>query len=226
MPGIHDNHRQRLRNRFLEEGLQSFEPHEVMELLLTYSIDRRDVNPLAHTLIKTFGSIDKVLEAPPDLLARVDGVGERTVVFLKLIPAVTAYYLNSKNREIRELDTTEKLADYLIPKFLDKTIECSYLVCLDNRLRLLSCTQISEGTETQTPFPIRKVTDILLRTRATAAVVAHNHPNGFPVPSSTDLTVTEDLCQHLKRVEVKLLDHIIVSGADYVSMRDIGAFQP
>ena len=225
MPNIHDEHRKRLRNRFLQEGLSSFEPHQVLELLLTYAIPRKDVNPIAHDLLKTFGSIDRVFDAPIGALEKVDGIGDVAAAFIKLIPEISARYVDSKNKDMKVLDSTQKLTDYLIPKFMGKTVECSCLLSFNNRLQLLNYSMISEGSVTTTPFPIRQVTGLLLRYRATAAVIAHNHPNGFTTPSKADFIVTQELYRYLQKMEVRLLDHIIISGQDGLSMRDEGYFQ-
>ena len=225
MANIHDKHRQRLRKRFLQEGLSSFEPHQVLELLLTYAIPRKDVNPTAHDLLNTFGTIDKVFDAPFNALTKIDGVGDVTASLLKLVPELSACYIDSKNKGMKVLDTTEKLKEFLIPKFLGKTVECSCLLSLNSRLQLLNYSMISEGTVTSTPFPIRQVTDLLLRHRATAAVIAHNHPNGFTTPSKADFIVTQELYRYLQKMEVKLIDHIIISGQDGLSMREEGYFQ-
>ena len=219
---IHKAHRLRLRKRFCEEGLRSFEPHQVLELLLTYAIPQKDVNPLAHDLLNAFGTIDKVFEAPQEKLIKIKGMGEYSATLIRLAGAISVYYKDSKNRDMQILDSTEKLGEFLIPKFLDKTVECTYLLSMDNRLNLLNCTMISEGSVTQTPFPLRKVMDTLLNFRATAAVIAHNHPNGFALPSSTDRLMTQELQECLKKIEVELLDHIIVSGSDFVSLRNSG----
>jgi len=222
MDNVHKDHRSRIRNRFLKEGLEAFEPHQALELLLTYAIPQKDVNPLAHDLLNTFGTIDKVFEAPFEELIKVKGIGEYSASLIRLAGAIPAYYTNSQNKDVRVLDSTEKLGKFFIPKFLGKTVECTYLLSMDNRLHVLDCSKISEGSVTEAPFPFRKVMDVLLRFRATAAVIAHNHPNGFALPSNTDCVVTRELMEYLERIEIQLLDHIIVSGKEYTSLRDSG----
>ena len=202
MENVHKEHRKRLRNRFQKEGLQSFEPHQVLELLLTYAIPQKDVNPIAHDLLNTFGTIDKVLEAPLQDLEKVNGIGEYAATLIRLAGAVSAYYADSKNQDMQILDSTEKLGKFF--------------------LRLLDCSVISEGSVTEAPLPLRKVIDTLLRFRATAAVIAHNHPNGFALPSSADCMMTQELMNCLQKIEVQLLDHIIVSGNEFTSLRDSG----
>lgn len=223
MSQMHTGHRARLRKRFCKEGLQNFEPHEVLELLLTYAITRKDTNPLAHTLLDYFGSMDAVLEAPVEELMKVPGMGEQSAVLLNLIPSLTAYYLNEKNTcSHRILDSTEKIGHYLIPLFVGKTEEVTYLLSLNNRNQLLGCDLVSKGSITYVPMYFRKISEILLRRQATAAVVAHNHPSGFALPSGKDAETTKMLFVFLQQMEVRLIDHIIVADHDFVSLRDSG----
>ena len=224
MSQMHMGHRERLRERFRKEGLENFEPHEVLEFLLTYAITRKDTNPIAHGLLERFGSFEAVLEAPEEELMEVYGMGERSASLIHLMPALSAYYLGEKNTHSHLLcDSTERMGQYLVPKFLGKTEECSYLLCLNNRRQLLGCVEISEGSVSSAPIYFRKISQILLRYQATAAVIAHNHPKGFALPSADDIRVTKQLSTFLRQMEVELVDHIIVSGTDYVSLRDSGA---
>ena len=223
MPMTHEGHRERLRERFRKEGLANFQPHEVLEFLLTYSISRRDTNPIAHNLLDRFGSLEGVLEASEEELMEVDGVGERSATLIHLMPALSAYYLNDKNSRSHFIcDSTSKMGQYLIPKYLGKAEECSYLLSLNNRKQLISCDLVGHGSVSSSPIYFRKVSQILLRHQATAAVISHNHPKGFALPSSEDIQVTRMLADFTRHLEVELLDHIIVSGTDYVSLRDSG----
>lgn len=225
MPMTHEGHRERLRERFRKEGLANFQPHEVLEFLLTYSISRRDTNPIAHNLLDRFGSLEGVLEASEEELMEVDGVGERSATLIHLMPALSAYYLNDKNSRAHFIcDSTSKMGQYLIPKYLGKAEECSYLLSLNNRKQLISCDLVGHGSVSSSPIYFRKVSQILLRHQATAAVISHNHPKGFALPSSEDIQVTRMLADFTRHLEVELLDHIIVSGTDYVSLRDSGVF--
>ena len=225
MPMTPEGHRERLRERFRKEGLANFQPHEVLEFLLTYSISRRDTNPIAHNLLDRFGSLEGVLEASEEELMEVDGVGERSATLIHLMPALSAYYLNDKNSRSHFIcDSTSKMGQYLIPKYLGKAEECSYLLSLNNRKQLISCDLVGHGSVSSSPIYFRKVSQILLRHQATAAVISHNHPKGFALPSSEDIQVTRMLADFTRHLEVELLDHIIVSGTDYVSLRDSGVF--
>ena len=225
MPQTHEGHRERLRERFRKEGLENFQPHEVLEFLLTYSISRKDTNPIAHNLLDHFGSFEAVLEATEEELLEVEGIGERSASLIHLIPALSAYYLDEKNSRSHLIcDSTTKIGQYLIPKYLGQTEECSYLLSLNNRRQLLGCDLVSHGSVSSSPIYFRKISQILLRHQATAAVISHNHPKGFALPSSDDIGVTKLLANFTRQLEVELLDHIIVSGTDYVSLRESGVF--
>ena len=225
MPQTHEGHRERLRERFRKEGLENFQPHEVLEFLLTYTISRKDTNPIAHNLLDRFGSFEAVLEATEDELAQVDGIGERSATLIHLIPAISAYYLNAKSSQTHFIcDSTKKIGQYLVPKYLGQTDECVYLLSLNNRKQLLACDLVGHGSVSSSPVYFRKISQILLRHEATAAVISHNHPKGFALPSSEDINITRALSSFLKSLEVELLDHIIISGTDFVSLRDSGVF--
>ena len=134
---MHEGHRKRLRETFLKNGLDNFQSHNVLEMLLFYTIPRSDTNETAHRLMDRFGSLSAVLEAPVDELMKVKGVGERTAAFLHLIPEITRVYLKDKQENIKVLDTPEKVAAYLLPYFVGKTKENIVLLCLDNKLSLI-----------------------------------------------------------------------------------------
>ena len=225
MPQTHEGHRERLRERFRKEGLENFQPHEVLEFLLTYTISRKDTNPIAHNLLDRFGSFEGVLEATEEELAQVDGIGERSATLIHLIPAISAYYLNAKSSQTLFIcDSTKKIGQYLVPKYLGQTDECVYLLSLNNRKQLLACDLVGHGSVSSSPVYFRKISQILLRHEATAAVISHNHPKGFALPSTEDINITRALSSFLKSLEVELLDHIIISGTDFVSLRDSGVF--
>ena len=141
---LHTNHRERLRDRFLKDGLDSFEPHNVLELLLFYAQPRGDMNPLAHRLIDTFGSLSGVLDAAIEDLCSIKGMGKNTAVFLKMIPQLCRYYLDDKYQNGFIIDSTQKAGEFLLPKFVGRTNEVVYLVCLDNKGKVIHTTQVIE----------------------------------------------------------------------------------
>ena len=222
MEELHKGHRDRLRKRMLEKGLDHFEKHEVLELLLFHAIPRRDTNELAHRLINTFGSLSGVMDAPYEELLKVPGMGPTAAALLKMIPQILRVYLCDQQERGGRLDSTAKLGQFLLSRYVGCRVERTYLLCLDNTGRLLACRMLSEGSLEQVPIIPRQVAEEAMRTGATAVVLAHNHPNGFALPSTPDVTLTRTLYLALDGVGVHLADHIIVAQDHYYSMLDAG----
>ena len=223
---IHDGHRQRLKTRFREEGLDHFKEHEVLELLLYYTIPRKDTNPIAHELINRFGSLAQVLEARPEELAKVDGMGDSAATFLSLITSVGRYYL--VNRTIQEtiLPTIEKCGQYLVPFFHGRRNEMVYILCLDAKCKVLCCKEMGEGSVNSAGVPLRRIVEPALGANATSVILAHNHPSGFAVPSGEDVQATKRVALALDAVEIQLVDHIVVADDDFVSLAQSGWYHP
>ena len=223
---IHDGHRQRLKNRFREEGLDHFEEHEVLELLLYYTIPRRDTNPIAHELLRKFGTLAQVLDARPEELAKVDGVGDSAATFLSLITSVGRYYLVNRTMQETILPSVEKCGHYLVPFFHGRRNEMVYILCLDAKCKVLCCKEMGEGSVNSAGVPIRRIVEAALGANATSVVLAHNHPSGFAVPSGEDIQTTRRVALALDAVEIQLVDHIIVSDDDFVSLAQSGFYNP
>lgn len=221
---LHGGHRERLKHRFDQQGLDGFEPHTVLELLLFYALPRVDTNVIAHRLIGRFGSLSKVLEAPKEELVKVKGVGENAATLIKLIPELSRYYLDEKNNPGIMLDSTTKAGEFVRTKFIGRANEITYLVCLDSKGKVIYSEKIADGTVTTTSVQIRTIVEVITRVNAVSIILAHNHPAGFALPSSADLAITKRIQEALKALGVELLDHIIVgeAAADYVSLRDSG----
>lgn len=218
---IHIGHRDRMKKRFLEHGLDTFDELHTLELILFYAISRRDVNPLAHRLLDTFGSLAAVLDAPAEELMKVEGVGENTAVFLKLLPQIGRRYEISRSAKIR-LDSSKKAGEYLMPRFLTESGEAVYMVCLDAKCEVLYCGCIGRGSLQETGVDLRKIVELALRYNAGSVILAHNHPSGIALPSGADVETTRRLSEALRVVHVRLADHIIVAADDFVSMADSG----
>ncbi|NOY80670.1 MAG: DNA repair protein RadC [Kiritimatiellaeota bacterium] len=215
---VHLGHRDRLRARFLEEGLDGFEDHQVLELLLFQAIPRGDTNPIAHRLIKRFGSFAAVLEADPTDLATVEGVGQRAAAFLSMIPAVTRRYFHDRVAQDRsQLTDSEAVAGYVVPLMAGRSEEVFYVLCLDTHCRVLYAALVGKGTVKDAHVHPRHVVEAALRHRASSVVLAHNHPTGTAKPSKHDYRLTEILARALGPLEIRILDHIIVAGEDWYS---------
>lgn len=219
---IHEGHRQRLKDRFLEEGLDGFTDVQVLELLLFYCIPRKDTNPIAHALLKRFGTLSQVLEAPVEDLVKVSGISRNAATLLHLITQTGRYYLVDRANQNRILPTIEKCAAYMLPYFFGRTVETVFLLCLDAKCKVLCCKEIGEGSVNSAGISVRKIVECALAAKASTVVLAHNHPSGVAVPSGEDVVTTRRIAMALRAVEIHLADHIVVADDDYVSMAQSG----
>lgn len=223
--GIHDGHRERMRQEFLQGGLDGFSDVRALELLLCYSRPQGDVNPLAHALLSSFGSLSGVLDADPADLRRVPGVGQNTVVLLKLFPALSAKYLASRTRKDVDGATTEGLWNIFSPYFFGARNEMAFVGCFDNNLKLLGVRKVSEGGPNASDISVRLLSYAALSLNASVVVLAHNHPSGTAEPSDADLSTTNFLRAHLRPMEIDLYDHVILTDEEIYSLRRNGYFQ-
>lgn len=218
----HDGHRERMRQRFLREGLMHFEDHNILELLLFYALPRRDTNLLAHQLMETFGSLDAVFDAPPEALTQINGIGENAAVLIHLVPEIARRYGMAKEGAATVLRDADAAGRFLLPRFSGVRTEQVYLVCLDARFKVLDCRCMASGGASSAVFDLRRIVEVALNRNAAGVILAHNHTNGIALPSKEDEDVTLRLRDALSAVSVKLVDHIVVAEDDYVSMSDNG----
>ena len=223
---IHDGHRQRLKDRFRQEGLDKFDEIQVLELLLFYAIPQRDTNPLAHRLLDHFGSLAQVLEAPAEELEKVSGAGANVATLLSLTTALARYYMVNRGNQTAILTSTEMCGDYLLPYFVGRRNETVFLLCLDAKCKVLGCKEVGEGSVNSASGPIRRIVEMALGMNATSVVLAHNHPSGLAIPSGEDVQTTRRLAMALDTVDITLADHIVVADDDYVSMAQSGLYHP
>lgn len=219
---MHTGHRERLKQRFLEEGLDNFTDVQALELLLFYGIVRQDTNPIAHNLIAHFGSLSQVLEASPAELKKVKGISEHTAILLNLIPQLGRYYQVDCTQRMEILPTLDACGAYLVPRFFGRTRETVFLLCLDAKCKVLCCKEVGEGSVNAASISQRKVVETALAANATTVVLAHNHPSGIALPSDEDVQTTRRIAAALQAVEIQLADHIVVAEGDYVSMVQSG----
>lgn len=222
---IHDGHRQRLKERFEKNGLDGFEPHQVLELLLFYCIPRKDTNDTAHELIKRFGSVDGVLEAPVAELKKVPGMGEASANFIRFLHEFDRYRQDHHTDRPMILNTVEQCGNYLVPKFHNRRNEMVFLLCLDAKCKVICCKEVGEGSVNSASIPIRRLVEMALAANATSVVLAHNHPSGLALPSDEDICTTKRIAMALSAVEVQLVDHIVVADGDFVSMAQSGLYR-
>lgn len=214
-------HRQRLRERFEKSGLDSFAPHEVLELLLTLAVPRRDVKEPAKKLLARFGSLRGVLDAPLEDLRQIRGLGQVTPVALRVIREAANLYLQQVAEERTSLlapDTLYQFWRSRLGGLQNEVFEVAYLDSAYNLLRD-GVETLTEGTVDRAAVYPRRVVEAALRRGATAVVVAHNHPNGNVSPSEQDKTLTRALVLAAETVQIKVVDHLVVSKDEIFSFR-------
>ena len=219
---IHTGHRDRLRQRFLADGLDSFNEINALELLLFYCVPRKDTNELAHRLLDHFGSYCNVLNAPYEELKKVHGVSDQVATYLKLQGEAVRYYLTNRNTRGIVIKTTEDYGEYLCSYFAGRSNETVFLLCLDAKCKVICCREISEGSVNAAGVSIRKIVDVAISSNATSVILAHNHPSGVAVPSTADVQTTMQVYDALAAVDVVLVDHVVVNDDDFTSMAQSG----
>ena len=220
--GIHDGHREKMRQRFLKGGLENFADHEVLELLLYYAIPRQDTNPIAHALMERYGALSAVLNAPVEDLKKVPGIGESAAILLKLAPQVYSRARLADAEQETVLNTVSRVGAYLLERFSGERNEVLYQLCLDRKGRLLACKRLGEGGVTNVDLNVRLLMENAILTSASVVILAHNHPSGVALPSDDDRAATKRAKDALDTIGVKLVDHIIVADGDFVSMEQSG----
>ena len=219
---IHKDHRQRLKNRFLEQGLDNFTQIQALELLLFYAIPQKDTNPIAHALLDRFGSLSGVLDADFEQLRQVPGISDHSATLLHLVTELGRYYQVNCGQQVKSLTTLDACGEYLLPYFFGRRQETVFLLCLDAKCKVLGCREVGQGSVNSAGISIRKIVETALSTNATTVILAHNHPSGVAVPSREDIETTRRVAAALAAVEVHLADHMVVADGDYVSMVQSG----
>ena len=217
---IHTGHRGRVKEEFLTRGVEGWPDHRIVELLLFYAIPQGDVNPLAHVLVDRFGSLEGVLDALPEELMKVKGMGEHSVTLLKLIPAVTGRYLEGRTGPGTIIHTAAEAGHVLAPYFYGVRNEMVYILCLDAKEKLLGVKKISEGNNTNSDVTIRRVAEECLALRASFCYLAHNHVSDIALPSPADMNTTSVIRAALEPLGVHLVDHLVFSDGDLVSIQE------
>jgi DNA repair protein RadC len=219
----HAGHRQRVRNRFAREGMESFEDHQILELILFYAIPRGDTNLIGHRLLKHFGRLSAVFDARISDLQQVPGVGEQAAVLINTLPALMRrYHIDRIVRDAPILNSAEAVSQYLKPLMAGRTREVFYVLCLDSRLRVKFPAQIAQGTVKDAYVHPREVVEAALAHNASAVVLAHNHPSGHLAPSQADHSLTRQLVNVLGIIDINVLDHVIIADDDSYSFAEMG----
>jgi len=215
-------HRQRLREKFLQSGLDGFHDYEVVELLLTLATPRKDCKDAAKAALKRFKTLQAVLEASPQLLCEVPGIGPKNSFGLQLIKAVADRYLAKRLLHRDPITNSRELFDFLNHTIRDLHRERFVAVFLDARNRVIDTETLFEGTLTGSSVYPREVVLSALNNHAAAMIFAHNHPSGDPEPSTEDIALTRQLVFACAVVGVTVHEHLIIGDNRYFSFADQG----
>ena len=212
-------HRQRLREKFENSGQEAFPDYELLELILTYSIPRRDVKPIAKELLNRFHTFPGVMDARPDDLAQVPGLGANSITLLKLIRDANVRYLGRTLESLPLLDSPQLFADYARMKLGGRDCEITLVFYLNTQNRLIRCDSLGSGSvDAVSIFPSEVARNALL-CGAQSVVLCHNHPGGTCRPSRDDESVTFEIRNALGPLGIVLLDHVVVSRFGFYSYR-------
>lgn len=217
-----EGHRERLRQKFLTQNLNVLQDYEILEGLLMYAIPRRDVKPLAKTLLETFHSIGGVLCAPTEKLREIKGVSDGTIAFFRLIQASTAGILRRELNSQPALHGWDKIMDYCYVELGREVKESVHILFLDTHWHLISDEKLQEGTINFTLIYPREIIQKVLNSGASSFILIHNHPSGEVKPSQDDIRLTKKLDSMSKALNILFLDHIIISKIGALSFQDEG----
>lgn len=218
----HDGHRDRIKKKFLESGFNSFEEHEILEMLLFYSIPRKNTNEIAHNLINKFGNIYKVCNADVELLQEVDGISYNSAILLKMIPSLCKEYTKNIDMDFNFNDINTILK-FCINQYTGETTEILKAIYLDNVSNLIACVDIcSMNSRNSVIVNATKIIERAEKYKSSKIILIHNHPNGSIVPSQEDIISTNKLIKIFRELRLNILDHIIVANDKAISMVNNG----
>ncbi len=220
---MHEGHREALRNRFMREGgFDHFEDHQILELLLFYANTRQDTNPIAHELIDSFGSLKGVLEARPEMLATVKGIGPQAATLISMVVPLTRVWNRCAMSKPDRIGNSREAEKYCLSLVAGNRTERFYVIALNAQCNVLGRRRISEGSLSEVSAYPRLVMETALNYNAHSVLLCHNHPGGTCAPSQEDIASTLQLQRLLNGVGILVLDHIIVAGSVTYSMIEHG----
>ncbi|MEA1995858.1 MAG: DNA repair protein RadC [Campylobacterota bacterium] len=215
-------HRQRIKDKYKKSGVVGWLDYEVLELVLSYAIARKDTKPIAKELMARFKTLNGVLDADSKELKSVSGISEHTTLFLKLLKDIAVLYLKNDLHNKDLLSSPELVFDYLKASLKGCVDEEFKALFLNNRNQLIAIETLQTGTVNRSVVYPRKIVERSLYHHAVGVIIAHNHPAGTLTPSKEDGAVTKAIKDALRTVEITLLDHIIIGGNDYFSFKSKG----
>ena len=219
---IHKDHRKRVKERFLQEGLDHFSQVQALEMLLFYAVPRQDTKVITKRLIDQFGSLQAVFHTPPDRLMQEAGLTEATAALIAMLPQLARKIEEQQAQENARIRSTLDAGRDVIAMFRGRQDESVRILCLNASGKVVRRARIAEGDVNAVHFPIRKLVEEALACKAVSVILAHNHPGGTMAPSQEDLDATKAANAALETVGIRLLDHLIVAGDNYCSLREEG----
>ena len=222
-------HRERIKEKFLKNGIDGFAEYEILELLLTYCIPRKDTKPIAKELLNKFKNLDNVFKADFDKLSAVDGLGKNSIAFLKLIgdlPSII-YKDELKNKKLIDKETLkisnkDILLKYLRNKIGYEEIEKFYVLYLSSSNEVIEFEENSVGTLDRSSVYPREIYKKIINLNAKSVILAHNHPSDNITPSKCDIELTNEIAKGLKNFGALLIEHIIITKNSYFSFLEEG----
>lgn len=220
----HFGHRKRIQEKYLKSSIELFQDYEILELLLTYAIPRKDTKIEAKNLIKKFGTIENVLKAKEEELLKIEGIGKSTISFLKLMGELPSVFYKNKIRESENIliKSKDSLIRFLREKIAFEKIEKFFVLYLSSSNELLAYEEKSSGTIDRSSIYPREIYKDVIKYNAKAIIIAHNHPSENLKPSRSDLDITKELAEGLKNFDALLLEHIIITKTSYFSFLEEG----
>ncbi|HJO92849.1 MAG TPA: DNA repair protein RadC [Victivallales bacterium] len=214
---LYIGHRQRLRERFIVGGYKAFQQYELLELLLTYSIQRRDVKPVAKILVQKFGSISKVFDAEYNELKNITGIGDSSAILINLFKGLSIEYHVDKVKEMKQLSSPGNVYSFLDSLISGSRDEKFVSLYLNTKNKLIDYEISSEGVADHAVVYPRKIIRKALELNATSLIIAHNHPSGEIAPSKEDISLTESIKSVCSTMDISLVDHLIIGDGSYYS---------
>jgi DNA repair protein RadC len=213
-------HRKRLKQKFLTAGIEAFHEYEVVELLLTFAIPRKDVKPLAKDLLREFGSLKGIVDAEIGDLARISGIGKESAIVIKFIRELATLYLEQKAKAKPQIACTSELFDFCRTAMGGKKDEEFCVIYLDAQNQIIEFEIVQKGIANQAVVYPRQVLEKALRKKASALILAHNHPSGHVRPSDADIRLTRTIQETAKALDILIHDHIIIGENRFFSFRE------
>jgi DNA repair protein RadC len=218
-------HRKRLRERFLKSGLVGFQDYEIIELLLTLGRPRTDCKPQAKEAIRRFKTLRGVLEAPPEELQEIDGIGPHSIFGFKIVQAVAREFLKERSLEKPVCSSSQEIYDYFYHSMRDLKKEMIKVVYLNTQNQIIEIKDLSQGTVDSSYVYPREVMEGAIRCNAVSLVLVHNHPSGNPAPSESDKDLTRNMVYTGSMMKITLFDHLIIGDNRYYSFAGDGMIE-